>query len=64
MDNTDMALAEKRDLRKEARDRLKKQVAKLVSEGLARTDILQRLQISGGYYYKLVNEMRAEGFLL
>jgi len=60
MDATAAALEEAAARRKQQRDRVKQRVRELVAEGVPRLDIMLRLNISSGYYYRLLGELRKE----
>jgi DNA invertase Pin-like site-specific DNA recombinase len=60
VDATAAALEEAAARRKQQRDRIKQRVRELVADGVPRLDIMSRLNISSGYYYRLLGELRKE----
>jgi hypothetical protein len=56
----DKALLERSTKKKRERSALRDRVARLLASDCSRTEIMQRLGISSGFYYRLVKEIRGE----
>lgn len=56
----DKALLERAMRKRQERMALRDRVAQLLSSGCGRVEILTRLGISSGYYYRLLSEIRTE----
>jgi hypothetical protein len=54
----DKALAERSARKKAARRALRDRVAQLLASGSGRVEIIARLGISSGFYYRLLAEIR------
>ena len=54
----DKALLERSMQKKAERSAMRERVAKLVDAGASRTEVLARLGISSGFYYRLLGEIR------
>lgn len=56
----DKALLERSAKKRVERDAMRARVGRLLAGGCTRVEILERLGISSGFYYRLLGELRAE----
>lgn len=55
--NVEVALKEQKARKQVAREALKRRIGELINSGASRAEIIQRLGISSGHYYRVAVEL-------